>query len=177
VSLALAVVCAQGASLDFGVALAADVKTEAAAGARPKDMLSKLVGRWVLTGVIAGERTVHDVEATWALQQTYVRLEEVSREKGANGAPAYEATIFIGWAKDHYFCIWLDNTEVASGDVTCSAADTPDAIPLEFRDGKGALIFDNTFTYRSADDSWEWRMVNVRDGAKETFGIVTLRRR
>lgn len=146
---------------------------------RSQELLSRLVGRWVLSGDIAGESTVHDVDATWALQRNYVRIEEISRERGDDGLAAYEATIFIGWLEsaDHYVCLWLDNTEVASGEVTCVAMPSEDALPLEFRDAQGALIFTNTFTYNRAADSWEWRMDNIRDGQPATFGLVTLRRR
>jgi hypothetical protein len=146
---------------------------------RPQEMLSRLVGRWVLTGTIAGQSTVHDVEADWALQGNYVRLSEISRERGDNGQPIYEATVFIGWAEGahRYVCIWLDNTEVASGGVTCSAADAQDAIPLEFRDAQGTLILTNTFLYDADSGAWEWRIDNVRGNAVTPFARVSLRRR
>src|SRR5687768_17229584 len=54
---------------------------------RPQEMLNRLVGRWLLTGTIAGQSTVHDVEADWALQRNYVRIGEVSQERGDNGQP------------------------------------------------------------------------------------------
>jgi hypothetical protein len=119
---------------------------------------------------------VHDVEAAWVLQGNYVRITEVSRERDDNGRPAYEAIVFVGWLDDHYVCTWLDNTEVASGEVACAAAPTADAIPFEFRDAQGALIFTNTFAYNRAEDTWEWRLDNIRDGAADPFARVTLRR-
>jgi hypothetical protein len=144
-----------------------------------QEMLSRLVGRWVLTGTIAGEKTVHDVEATWVLQRNYVRINETSREKDGAGQPKYEATIFVGWLEkaNRYVCIWLDNTEVASGEVSCYASQMADSIPLEFRDANGTLIFTNTFVYHRAEDAWEWKMANVRDGQTDVFGMVWLRRR
>jgi len=153
------------------------VPTQAAS--QPQEMLSRLVGRWVLTGVIAGQSTVHDVEASWVLQRNYVRLTEISRGRSRNGQPTYEATVFIGWVEGahRYVCIWLDNTEVASGDVTCSAAAARDAIPFEFRDAQGALIIANTFLYHAENDTWEWRMDNIRGSTVEPFGRVTLQRR
>jgi hypothetical protein len=111
------------------------------------------------------------------LQGNYVRISEVSRQRGDDGQPIYEATVFVGWLRDHYVCIWLDNTEVASGEVTCSAADAQDSIPFEFRDAQGSLVFTNTFAYHRADDTWEWRMDNIRNGAATPFARVTLRRR
>lgn len=142
------------------------------------ELLNRLAGAWVLRGEIAGQNTTHDVRAAPVLQGNYVRIDEVSREAGENGLPAYEATIFVGWLDERYVCIWLDNTGVAAPGVTCEATPHGDAIPFEFRNAQGALIFTNTFTYNRSDDTWEWRMVNIGgNGAEDTFGIVTLSRR
>lgn len=56
-------------------------------------LFEHLAGHWVLRGVIGGKQTVHDVDADLVLNRGYVRLHEVSREKNANGAPAYEAFV------------------------------------------------------------------------------------
>jgi hypothetical protein len=149
----------------------------AANASRSEAMLSRLVGSWLLTGTIAGQAATHDVDAEWTLQRKYVRISEVSREKGDNGLPAYEATILIGWLDDHYVCFWFDNTEVASGDVTCRAAEGANSMAFEFRDAEGALILTNTFTYDGVGDSWRWRLDNIQDGAPQLFGDVTLRRK
>jgi hypothetical protein len=145
--------------------------------ARSEELLGRMVGRWVLTGVIARQATTHDVAGAWVLQDKYVRLTETSREKGPDGRPQYEAVILVGWLKDHYVCFWFDNTEVASGEVTCSARVADDAIPFEFRDAKGALMFTNTFTYDRSSDAWRWRLDNVGPGGVSTFGDVVLRHR
>ena len=60
-------------------------------------LLDHLVGRWVLSGTIAGKSTTHDVSAERVLQDGYVRIHEVSREVNSNGAPAYEAIVFISF--------------------------------------------------------------------------------
>jgi hypothetical protein len=145
--------------------------------ATPPALLGKLIGHWVLSGTIAGQNTVHDVEAEQVLQGNYVRISETSRERNGDGRPQYEATVYVGWLRDHYVCIWLDNTEVASGEITCSAAAAADAIPFEFRDREGALSFANRFVYHAADDSWEWQMDNIRGGQPVPFARVRLRRR
>lgn len=170
--------CAAQADTSARAQLETTSRAPDAMPAAQRDMLEHMVGRWVLTGEIAGEATTHDVEATWVLQGICVRITEVSRERGADGLPAYEATIFVGWLEraNRYVCIWLDNTEVASGEVTCLAPHTPDAIPFEFRDGEGALIFTNTFSYDRTHDTWQWRMVNTTNGREDVFGVVTLAR-
>lgn len=168
---ALLISCAHAQAPD------APAEANASAADRPApDLLDRLVGQWVLTGTIAGQDTVHDVQAEWVLQQTYVRISEVSSERDESGRPVYEAIVFVGWLNDHYVCLWLDNTEVASGEITCAAAAAPDSIPFEFRDAQGALIFTNTFSYHRADDTWNWLMVNTDGETLETFAEVTLRR-
>lgn len=143
------------------------------------ELMERLTGRWVLRGVIDGQQTVHDVNAEWVLGRKYVRIEEVSRERAADGQPAYQATIYVGWLENerHYVCLWLDNTGVASGEITCAASKTPDMIAWEFRNAQNALIFTNSFSYDRASDAWQWRMVDPHGGQPETFGVVTLRRR
>lgn len=145
----------------------------------PQDLLNRMVGDWVLEGVIAGETSTHDVNAAWVLQHNYVRITEVSRERDAAGRPQYEAVIYIGWldSAGRVVCYWFDNTEVATPGVTCSAAQAGDTIPFEFRDVQGGLIFFNTFTYDRNADTWQWNLENLRGEERETFGLVTLRRR
>lgn len=166
----------------LGMALtvvSAHASTPAEEGGQAQELLGRLVGRWVMTGTMGRRSTVHDVEGAWALQHHYVRLIETSRERGDNGLPKYEATIFIGWveAAHHYICIWLDNTDVASGDISCFASEAPNSIPFEFRDSHGALTITNTFTFHPASDTWDWRIDNVRDGVAEPFARVSLHRR
>lgn len=119
------------------------------------------------------------MNAVWVLQHNYVRITEVSRERDAAGRPQYEAVIYIGWLDNagRVVCYWFDNTEVATPGVTCSAAQAGDTIPFEFRDTQGGLIFFNTFSYDRNADTWQWNLENLRGEDRETFGLVTLRRR
>ena len=150
-----------------------------AGDSRTPELLDQLVGHWVLTGAVAGQNVVHDVDAAWALQGNYVRIGEVAREKGANGQPEYEATIFVGWHEDsnRYVCIWLDNTEVASGGISCTASPAQDSIPFEFRDEHGTLVIATTFTYHRSDDTWDWQINNVDNGNAAPFATLSLHRR
>jgi len=170
--LALAAGCAHGDARPRTVPAAAPTEAH-------QQLLNHLAGHWVLTGAIAGHDVVHDMDGAWVLQGNYVRLDEVSREQDASGKPQYEATIYVGWleAAHRYVCLWLDNTEVASGDVTCTAADTPDTLPFEFRDAHGALQIATTFTYHPADDRWSVQIDNVDQGRRTSFAILEMRRR
>jgi hypothetical protein len=152
------------------------VPSATVAQAPAQELLSHLVGHWTLTGTIAGQQTTHDVDVAWTLQNRYVRLDEIARERGANGLPQYEATIFVGWLDDHYVCIWLDNTGVASGRITCDAAPTTDALPFEFRE-HGALQIATTFRYNRAKDTWTWTIDNIDNGRTTRFADLIMRRR
>ena len=63
---------------------------------RPDSLFDRLVGHWVLRGSIARQSTTHDVDFEWMLGREYVKMHEVSRERGPNGAPVYEAVVLFG---------------------------------------------------------------------------------
>ena len=79
---------------------------------RKDPLLDRLTGSWTLQGTIAGRETTHDIESVWVLNDEYLQIHETSREKNAQGQPAYEAIIFIEWdgPSNEYKCLWLDST-------------------------------------------------------------------
>lgn len=141
-------------------------------------LIDRLVGRWVLSGTIAGRKTTHDVSAEWVLNHGYVRIHEVSREKDATGLPAYEAIVFVGTdpAGATYSCLWLDSTGSwgLSAEAMGHAKPGPAAIPFIFTDPDGRVSFENVFAYDQARDAWTWTMNNVKDGKRTLFGHVVL---
>jgi hypothetical protein len=72
-------------------------------------VLDKLEGEWVMTGTVGNEEVTHDVYVDRILKRQYVRIHELSREKDADGEPAYEARIHIAWDKENgvYVVMWL----------------------------------------------------------------------
>ena len=76
------------------------------------------MGHWVLRGTIARQSTTHDVTFDWMLGREYVQMHEVSRERAANGKPAYEAVVLFGREprSGEYACLWLDNTGASAFD-------------------------------------------------------------
>ncbi len=144
-------------------------------------LMPRLVGRWVLTGTIAGRKTTHDVSAEWILNHGYVQLHEVSREKAAGGRPAYEALVYISFdpAANEYSCLWLDSTMTSSFAPQDAGhgkpgKDSPTSIPFVFKDAAGHVTFENTFVYDPKSNSWEWNMNNVKDDKRIPFGHVRL---
>src|SRR5476649_1608207 len=128
----------------------------------PADSLfDRLVGHWVMQGTIARQPTTHDVTFDWILGREYVQMHEVSRERAANGAPAYEAVVLFGRDphSGEYACIWLDNTGANAFDPAGvgRGAVAGDSIPFLFRYTQ-TDAFHNTFVYSRATDSWQWHM-------------------
>ena len=146
----------------------------------PQTLLGRLTGTWVMEGTIAGKQITHDVEAAWVLDQNYVRLHEVSREKDATGKPEYEAIVLLEWEPDsgEYACLWLDSTGGGglSANVIGHAKPSGNEIPFLFKGGDGSRIH-NTFAYNEADDTWQWLIDNEREGQLLPFARVTLRRK
>jgi ketosteroid isomerase-like protein len=147
--------------------------------ARQGTVLDLLTGDWVMTGTIAGNEVVHDVDADWVLAGHYLRFHDFSREREESGARAYEATVYIGWdaQTERFVCLWLDVTGgdgLASG-VLGYAAPEGDTIPFVF--GEGESQIHNTFVYHRGADAWEWTIVNVRGDERREFARVTLQRR
>lgn len=141
-------------------------------------LLDRLVGRWVLTGTIAGGDVTHDITADWVLGHQYLRLDEVSRETDAVGAPQYQATVFIGWDKPsgRYVCLWLDSTGGGglANDVFGHAEPKTDQLAFVFGDDAGRIH--NTFAYDSTSDTWTWAIDNEKSGERSPFARVSLAR-
>jgi hypothetical protein len=142
--------------------------------------LDALAGRWVMRGEIAGQKTTHDLTATWVLNRGYLQLHEVSREKDAQGRPQYEAIIYLtrDAKSGEVACLWLDNT--ASGPFAPEgvgrAMPENGSLPFVFKNASGGIDFTNTFAWDEKTKSWQWIMDNVVDGVHKPFGRVTLTR-
>ena len=139
-------------------------------------LLDHLVGRWLLQGTVAGQKTTQDIDAAWVLEHQYLRIHEVSREQNKEGKPFYEAIVFIGWNQKsgEYACAWLD---VYGGITPFSlgyAKRTQDEIPFLFKDEDNT--FHTTFTYFPKGDTWFWRLDSEQKGVLSPYGRLTLTR-
>jgi hypothetical protein len=146
----------------------------------PDELLERIVGTWVLDGTIAGKTTTHDVVAGWVLNQRYVQLHEVSRERDAQGRPEYEALVYLTWeqTRAEYSCQWLDSTSNAglSNGVTCRAKPSGDELRLLFGYPDGT-VFHTTFAYDRKADTWHWQLDAEEKGELKPFARLTMRRR
>jgi len=160
------------------VVAALTLSAGAARAEQPKDaLLGHMAGHWVLKGTIGGAKTTHDIDAAWVLQDHYIRLQEVSREKDAKGRPQYEAEVLIGFdpARSRYVCFWFDITGVAGPGSAGIAQRKGDTLPFVFKSADGD--FHTMFVYDAKTDKWQWRMDAEQKGKFETFARVMLTRR
>ena len=156
----------------FSVVLTAGAQAE-----QQKDgFLDHMAGHWVLTGTIDGQKTTHDIDAGWVLQNTYLQFHEVSREKDAAGKPQYEAEVLVGYdaAKKRYVCFWYDITGVASPNTGAVAQRQGDTLPFVFKSEQGD--FHTTFAYQAKAGTWTWAMDAEQHGKLTPFSRVTLSR-
>jgi hypothetical protein len=148
-------------------------------------LLDHLAGNWILQGTIAGHETTHDIDSEWVLNHEYLRFHETSREKNAQGQPAYEAIVFIEWDEpsQEYKCLWLDST--GGGGLSNPIAQGKrgnDEITFLFKDkdkkddDKNSGIH-TTFAYNKTDDAWSWRIDNESGGKLTSFARVKLARK
>jgi len=146
----------------------------------PGELLRRIAGSWVLEGTIDGKATVHDVVAGLVLNEQYVQLHEVSRERDAQGRPVYEALVYLTWeqGRGEYSCQWLDSTSNAglSNGVTCRAKPSFDELQLLFKYPDGTA-FHTTFAYDRAADTWQWRMDGEEKGQLKPFARLLMRRK
>jgi hypothetical protein len=150
--------------------------------ARKDPLLDRLAGNWLLQGSIAGHETTHDIESEWVLNHEYLRIHEVSREKNAQGQPAYEAIVFIEWneSSNEYRCLWLDST--GGGGLAVPAA------PGKRGNDEIVFVFKNkdkdkdsgvrtTFVYSKGADTWNWLIDDEYGGKLTSFARVKLTRK
>ncbi len=143
-------------------------------------VLDKLEGEWLMTGTVGDEKVTYDVYVDRILKRQYVRIHELSREKDADGEPAYEAWIHIAWDKENteYVVMWLDNTAVTNFAPEGVGHGKPDGdqIPFVWKSADGSGIH-NTFKYDRTSDTWTWEIDNVDKSKKVSpFARLTLKR-
>lgn len=164
-----------------GLGLPRYALAQASSKASPEYLMEKMTGKWVMRGTIGGEKIVHDVVVDRILNQQYVRIHELSREKDAAGKPAYEAWIHIAWdkANQEFAVMWLDNTGVTnfSADGVGHGKPDGDQIPFVWKLADGSGIR-NTFVYQRKTKTWDWSIDNVeKSGKSSPFARVTLMRK
>lgn len=140
-------------------------------------LLDRMTGNWILKGTLAGQEVIHDIKVSWILEHQYLQIDEISREKDADGTAAYEALVLIGWDSNsnRYACLWLDVTggEGLSNQIIGFAERNGDEIPFLFKMNEDG-VFHTTFAYDRNADSWHWIMDGENNGKLKPFARVIL---
>lgn len=118
-----------------------------------------------------------DVTATWTLAHQYLRVDQVTREREADGRPKYQATVYIGWnAKTRtYGCVWLDDFGGLNTQSVGAAAKRDGALPFVFTNLDGSFTR-TTMTWDAGAQGWSWTIDEDRAGKRSRFATLTLRR-
>jgi len=145
----------------------------------PTELLDRLTGAWLMTGMIDDQQVVHDVTAGWVLEGGYLELHDLSREKDESGRPAYEAIVIIAWEEvnGEYKCLWLDTTANTGLDNPVIGIARPSGHDIPFVWTGQESRFFNTFSYDAKADTWRWVLNSERDGELALFADVTLTRK
>src|SRR5271170_7891813 len=164
----------------FALLLAVSFSATAQQATPQETLLDHLAGNWILQGTIAGGETTHDIESDWVLNHEYLRIHETSREKNAQGKPAYEAIVFISWeaSSSDYRCLWLDSTSgegLASTQGIAKGKRNGDEIAFLFKSKDGD--FHTTFAYNRSADTWQWLMDGEENGKLSPFARLKLTRK
>lgn len=146
-----------------------------------EELMTKMTGRWTMTGTIGKAATTHDVDVDWILKNEYIRIHEVSRDKDSGGAASYEAWVYVVWdpAKSEYAVMWLDNTAATNFGPEGIGHAKPDGdrIPIIYALPDGSGIH-TTFAYDRSKDTWTWTIDNIdKKGASSPFARLTLVRK
>jgi len=141
-------------------------------------LVEHLAGQWILRGTIAGKPVVHDITAQWTLAHQYLEIREVSRETTADGLPAYQARIFIGWdqSKGIYDCVWLDDYGSISTQSLGYAPAAKTQMAFVFYDRDDPDSFHTTFSYDAVADRWAMNMDRASGGKLTAFARTILTR-
>jgi len=162
------------------LAMGAVQQSHADPAASAAALMNHLVGRWTMTGMLGGKRTIHDVDASWVLKREYVRFHEVSRQRGADGEPAYEAIVLLSWhvKTGEFMCLWLDNTAGGGLSPQGIARGPPsgDTIPLVFTLSQRESLH-TTFAYDRSADTWRLTIDDITGRKSDRFGDVILTRK
>jgi len=141
------------------------------------NLLDTLVGRWDVTGKIAGQSIRHLCEVDWVLNHQFLRVHFIDvdsrkpqdqREKG-HQHPPYEAIVFVGYdnMSERYVVHWLD---IFGGRFSEALGfgerENSESIKFVFQYPSGPLH--NTFHRNTDKDTWSIVIEQKDDKGKWT---------
>ena len=127
-------------------------------------LLDQLVGKWNVTGNIAGQSIKHFCEADWVLNHQFLRVHFIDvgsrkpqdqRDNKEHEHPPYEAMVFVGYdnMSERYVVHWLDIFGGRfSETLGFGARKNDESIKFSFEYPPGPVH--NTFTRNPLKDLW-----------------------
>ena len=123
-------------------------------------LLERLVGRWMVKGVVGSHAVQYQMDGRWTLQHRYVEL----HMQDVKHRPAqYEARVFIGadTVPDHVLAHWIDIFGAAYSVPPATGVIRGDSLMLDFPYPTGA--FHDSFVLDRAHKTWRIRL-DAADG-------------
>ncbi len=140
------------------------------------DLLDHLVGKWSLTGEVAGRKASHRVEAEWVLNHQFLRIHEKDMaQPQPSGEAPYEAIVFVGRdnTSERYVAHWMDVFGGRWSETLGYGTRVGNAIEFVFEYPDGP--FRTTFRWQPDKSGWEWNMRSrAKNGDWEQFGLLKL---
>ncbi len=154
--------------LVFGLALAHGQELDGPKHTFNDPLLDNMVGRWVLTGEVAGHSARHLVEAEWVPNHQFLRIHEKDDASPMASVPSYEAIIMVGYdnTSERYVVHWVDIYGGRFSETLGYGSRSGDDITLTFEYPDGP--FHTTFRWRPDSRSWEWMMQQKNKEGKWT---------
>ena len=129
-------------------------------------LLSRLVGKWVMTGNVRNKPVQYTADGVWGLQQQFVSF----HMRDTASPPKYEAFLFIGLdsSKKQYVAHWLDVTGGAGARVVGMGPLSSDKIEIIYPYEEGR--FRNLFKYDYIKEEWSFVIESEgKDGKWSNF--------
>jgi hypothetical protein len=130
------------------------------------ELLSNLAGSWKMSGIIRGQNATHSVDSQWVLNHQFLQIHEKSLDAPADGRPAYEAMVMVGYdnASERYVAHWTDIYGGRVSETLGYGTRSGDQIEFVFEYPEGP--FRTTFRWLADRKQWQWHMRTKNETGK-----------
>ncbi len=154
--------------------LPAALRAQSPSPATMDSLLSRLEGRWTMTGTVRGKAVTYRLDTQRTLRNRYVEL----HMEDASQPSTYEARVLIGVdsAKSVVIAHWIDSFGAGYSIPHATGVTRGDTLELRFPYATG--VFKDMFTYDRRSDSWHI-LIEAEDGPGKwkPFADYRVRRR
>jgi hypothetical protein len=140
-------------------------------------LLDNMVGKWNVTGKVAGHNAEQTVQAEWVLNHQFLRIHEKQDSAPEPGDGPYEAIVMVGYdnASERYVAHWMDVFGGRFSETLGYGSRQGDEIRFVFEYPDGP--FHTTFRWKPDLKQWQWVMrTRNNTGQWVEFADMTLAR-